>query len=690
MNAKIVFLLFSLLISFVSAADIHPALKDAIDHGNMKMATNLIKKVGVKDLYLPASLSVKDAENLYKDLLAKDSRAFFYCRSDGKALCDSTFKKNYIMQSCMGKRETDFSICNDWMSEADPSEWLDFKEGICQSKQTLKNCQRLIQSIPPKDRIPYFKWLEKKGLLRYKGIVRDTTFNEFIPKKECADFYAKQEREERKSINNNSWYSESRKKEELKKLETRIKEQLNKCLAGNIYHEVTKTMNVLASPFGQEMQETFVSMTDSRSWENMGEDWKNDLQYLKKVHSEKTYFSKEGYPSEEDLFAQIKSGYAKDGDYWIPNLIYDCTMYPNIDKKVSKEFGFQLFSCKDILQNKNPSVPCDESAGVLKYFETSLNAGEKVALICDKGKWRYPEFHERLIMSRTVNGVKRDTTALCTSDNLGSIVWESKVCDTLDGKKQWIDIIEALAPREKCEEGLTRKGRYNSDYEYLCKNGLWCAARKNCESNEDNVLLCVGVWEAIPIKPAEIYHDSSDKIRDVRDCDIYETIRIGNQTWMAENLRHRRHINDTLKFYSWNDLPHDSVGGFVISVCPSGWHVPTSDEWSELGNYLSNYADDETRALIDSVFYKNAHQGYGYGNYRSYYFGSRDNVDYGYENDGSTYFWTSTEIDSTNALYWQWYSGLHGYSTGYKERGFNVRCIKDSPEIKSENENPFE
>lgn len=113
---------------------------------------------------------------------------------------------------------------------------------------------------------------------------------------------------------------------------------------------------------------------------------------------------------------------------------------------------------------------------------------------------------------------------------------------------------------------------------------------------------------------------TTEPINHVNDIDgnTYQIVTIGNQIWMAENLKTTRfndgtsipnvtdasawsalttpgycwYDNDGLNreiygaLYNWNTIDVTRNGG--RNVCPNGWHVPTDAEWLVLINYLTN------------------------------------------------------------------------------------------------------
>ena len=80
---------------------------------------------------------------------------------------------------------------------------------------------------------------------------------------------------------------------------------------------------------------------------------------------------------------------------------------------------------------------------------------------------------------------------------------------------------------------------------------------------------------------------SSGTFTDTRDSRIYKLVKIGDQTWMAENLNYdasgsvcydnsASNCNTYGRLYDWST---------ALSACPDGWHLPSDSEWSILVKY---------------------------------------------------------------------------------------------------------
>ena len=207
------------------------------------------------------------------------------------------------------------------------------------------------------------------------------------------------------------------------------------------------------------------------------------------------------------------------------------------------------------------------------------------------------------------------------------------------------------------------------------------------------------------------------------DGNVYKTVKIGDQMWMAENLKVTRYRNgesigttspasmdisgESTPKYQWaynGDESNAAIYGRLYTwyavadsrgVCPAGWHVPSDTEWTALTDYLINNGygyegsgSDIAKSLAAKTGWRTdatpGNTGNDQGSNNSTGFNS---VPGGYRINTGTFtsiggyasWWSSTE--SSTSSVWFKYLLFNGNdlrrNASYKFQGGAVRCIKD-------------
>lgn len=218
---------------------------------------------------------------------------------------------------------------------------------------------------------------------------------------------------------------------------------------------------------------------------------------------------------------------------------------------------------------------------------------------------------------------------------------------------------------------------------------------------------------SISLLACEKDDNSIKKLTDF-DGNTYEIITIGNQTWMAENLKTTHYpdgtkITEITECEDWQSLEADSeafcfyendsknqYGGYytyktAVKACPEGWHLPTKNEWDELEIYLYNNGHNGTEgsALKANFGWNDNGNGNDSFDFTALPGGRRFGAMISNECIGQFYevgdmgsWWCSTEADdSPNSFaYYRWLSHSSDEfkeSNTHKQTGFSVRYIKD-------------
>ena len=208
-----------------------------------------------------------------------------------------------------------------------------------------------------------------------------------------------------------------------------------------------------------------------------------------------------------------------------------------------------------------------------------------------------------------------------------------------------------------------------------------------------------------------VLYDTTLFLCDERDSSLYATVRIGNQTWMKENLNfdykiagesfgnycYRSSADSCAKYgrlYTWAaamDTATTGCGGGrwcnpgkVQGVCPDGWHLPSESDWDTLKVAVGGYAVAGT-ALKTATGWYDEDENYVPGTNSSGFSAlpsGRWASFYGYGGAGKdAAFWSamSAGVDWTYAEYVYLAYDKAGMTSSNREKwyGYAVRCVKN-------------
>lgn len=190
------------------------------------------------------------------------------------------------------------------------------------------------------------------------------------------------------------------------------------------------------------------------------------------------------------------------------------------------------------------------------------------------------------------------------------------------------------------------------------------------------------------------------------DGNVYQTVTIGTQTWMVENLKTTKYndgtsiplITDSYQWtnlstgaYCWtnNDINNKALYGALYNfytassgkLAPVGWHIPTEIDWITLTSYLGGIlvAGGEIKET-GTVHWTSANVGAtNNSGFTALPGGYRSPISGDYINFGTrAVFWGSTESNSLGGRYiMEDTSTKIDYGYYSKNYGFSIRCIKD-------------
>jgi uncharacterized protein (TIGR02145 family) len=283
------------------------------------------------------------------------------------------------------------------------------------------------------------------------------------------------------------------------------------------------------------------------------------------------------------------------------------------------------------------------------------------------------------------------------NDSITSVVRKNTLCHVRCLQNQKCGDVDYNPNTQACENG---------DLKPKCGNYIYDAATQFCSAQNGNVYAKCGgsayntttqfcdngAVQAMQLcgsayyNPTAMFCSEQETImfRDSRDGNEYRITTIGNQVWFAENLNYNDNTNGS-KCYDNQDSNCDSFGRLynweaAKLACPSGWHLPSNEEWDRLYRYAdgTNGTSSPYNSPTAGKYLKATSGWYSNGNGEDTYgFAALPEG----SGNASTYgrWWSASEYNSVGAYsrYMHYYNGEASWDSPGKSSLRGVRCLQD-------------
>jgi len=163
----------------------------------------------------------------------------------------------------------------------------------------------------------------------------------------------------------------------------------------------------------------------------------------------------------------------------------------------------------------------------------------------------------------------------------------------------------------------------------------------------------------------------SGSLTDVRDGQIYTTVKIDNDWWMAENMNFAdsgsvyydddsvTHAGTYGRLYTWEAMMNGDTSSVLVpsgvqGVCPAGWHIPSEAEWTALISYLggTGVAGNAMKEAGTTHWTQTTASVTNSSGFTALPAGIVSNTMASTNIKHFAYFWSATEVNATKAKLW--------------------------------------
>ena len=468
------------LTSAMTFADVHPALQQAIDTKNYKQAENLIKNVGIKDIYCPATLSAKDADKIYGKLFSKSIRNLL----DN---CDAEFSRNYLEYKCAGGK--DKAMCLRLVNLTDPDTWPNsYVEQFC-TKKNAEICATAVEKIPIEKSVPYLKAINANGLVYMMAKSTSITSSITMCKEVCEmsrslklsggieeEIFRKKQEWYRATASRAEWIERELRDLEKERIEIRSDDYCDKhCPGGNQSKSEIERMShyVFEGAFLSLSQKavSYYENMENPIIPGLAENWQfvDKLIEASKENAQKTFASAQdlglaneilkdynrrvgayqNYITEKSVLDTLKKMFVNGDSVDVTQQLFYCKIYPSLEVETENLFGEKTLNCTDLLkENEKIFEPCQEGDSPL--FEGTFQCAEA------EDGWKYTNHTNGQLVDprdgkayRTVKIGKQEWMA----ENLNYGWWGSCLNDDASNCKKYGQLYKWETAKKSCPTG---------------------------------------------------------------------------------------------------------------------------------------------------------------------------------------------------------------------------------------------
>ena len=362
---------------------------------------------------------------------------------------------------------------------------------------------------------------------------------------------------------------------------------------------------------------------------------------------------------------------------------------------------FVLLSCGDDGSSSNPVEPISEkesSSSIIAEPESSSSKEQSSSIKeSSSSKAKSSSSKDNKLAETSSSGKAKSSSSLARSSS--SLKGSSSSAEVSSSSNEEMESSSSSVKISSSSQKSSSSSAKSSSSKPKSSSSSAKSSSSSAKSSSSTVVIPSKLYDCEEYKCVTTKYLNPEieygEYLDVRDTQVYRTVQIGEQVWMAQNLNYKSdtlsscYRNDSLNCLQWGRLyPWEKA----LAVCPDGWHLPDTSEYRIFVDYANEHKGDiKLGASLESletgkydIFGFSILLGSGYRKGTRYFTS-------GGKTNGDAFIWTASETDGKEAMIppeeyaiarclrndKSMYDNVLGVIAFEKEDWLSVRCLKD-------------